>query len=214
MGKIIAFVPVRGGSKSIPYKNTKLFNNEPLVYWVLLAANNSNLIDEVIVSTDSDKIRDVVEKFDFKKTIVVKRKESLAADISTTESVMIDYARNNDFETIILLQANSPLTTTKHINEALTLYLDPQADSVVSLVRTHRFIWVQNGNFVSPSNYNYNMRPRRQEWLGQFIENGAIYITNKNSFIKSQSRISGNIIPYLMPEYSYHEIDEPSDWVV
>lgn len=214
MGKTIAFIPVRGGSKSISLKNIKVFNSKPLVYWVLLAANNSNLIDEVIVSTDSDAIRNVVESFNFNKTVIVNRKVRLAEDTSSTESVMLDYARNHDFENIILLQATSPLTTSNHIDEAVNLYLDSLADSLLSVVRTHRFIWKMEENLFLPINYDYKNRPRRQDWDGQLIENGAIYITKKDMLIKSQSRISGNILPFIMPEYTYYEIDEPSDWVI
>lgn len=214
MTKTIAFVPVRGGSKSIPLKNIKLFNGKPLVYWILLAANNSNYIHEIVVSTDSDEIKAVVEGFQFKKTIVIDRKPLLAEDTSSTESVMLDYAINNEFDNIILLQATSPLTTLKHINEAFNVYTESAADSLISLVKTHRFLWKLQSVFVIPINYNYTKRPRRQDWNGQLVENGAIYITNRGLLIDSQSRISGTIIPYLMPEYTYYEIDEPADWII
>ena len=60
MGKIIAFVPVRGGSKSIPLKNIKDFCGKPLVYWVLCSLQNS-LVDKIIVSTDSIQIESMVK---------------------------------------------------------------------------------------------------------------------------------------------------------
>ena len=63
MAKTVAFIPVRGGSKSIPLKNIKDFNGKPLLFWVLFAANQSTLIDEVVVSTDSKEIKNVVEEF-------------------------------------------------------------------------------------------------------------------------------------------------------
>jgi CMP-N-acetylneuraminic acid synthetase len=214
MIKTIAFVPVRGGSKSIHLKNIKLFNGKPLVYWVLLAASNSHNIHEIVVSTDSDKIKAVVEDFHFKKITVVDRNPILADDLSSTESVMLDYAINNEFDNIILLQATSPLTTLKDINDAFNTYVESSADSLISLVKTHRFLWKLKNSFVSPINYNYTNRPRRQDWNGQLVENGAIYITKRESLIRSRSRISGNIIPYLMPEYTYYEIDEPADWII
>ena len=214
MSKTIALVPVRGGSKSIPLKNIKLFNGRPLVYWVLLAASNSSYIHEVIVSTDSEEIKGVVEGFHLKKIIVIDRMPILAEDSSSTESVMLDYAVKNKFDNIILLQATSPLTSTKHINEAFYSYTESSAESLISLVRTHRFLWKLKRDFVIPFNYNYKKRPRRQDWDGQLVENGAIYITKRESLIKSQSRISGKIIPYLMPEYTYYEIDEPADWII
>ena len=214
MSKTIAFVPVRGGSKSIPLKNIKLFNNKPLVYWVLLAANNSSYVDEVVVSTDSDEIAHVVEQFNFQKTLIVKRKPSLAEDTSSTESVMLDYAHSNEFEDIILLQATSPLTTTEDLDKALSIYFNSSNTSVISVVNTHRFLWDLKDKFIVPANYDYMKRPRRQEWDGQLVENGAIYITSRKSLIESKSRISGKILPYIMPDYTYYEIDEPSDWTI
>jgi len=214
MIKTIAFVPVRGGSKSIHQKNIKLFNGKPLVYWILFAASNSHYIHEIVVSTESDEIKAVVESFNLKKVLVVDRNPILAEDSSSTESVMLDYANNNEFENIILLQATSPLTNLKHINEAFNTYLESQSDSLISLVNTHRFLWKLESNYVIPLNYNFAKRPRRQDWNGQLVENGAIYITKRKSLIESRSRISGTIIPYLMPEYTYYEIDEPADWII
>ncbi len=214
MAKTIAFIPVRGGSKSIPLKNIKDFNGKPLLYWVLSAANQSNLIDEVVVSTDSNEIKNVVEEFAFKKTIVIDREAHLAEDTSSTEAVMLDYSKDHLFDNIVLLQATSPLTSTTHIDEAVKIYTDVAADSLVSAVRTHRFIWLQDGEFVNPVNYDYKNRPRRQDWNGQLVENGAIYITKRILLLESESRISGNIIPYIMPDYTYYEIDEPSDWII
>ena len=57
LGKTVAFIPVRGGSKSIPLKNIKPIHGRPLVYWVLDAAVDRPEVDCVVVSTDSDDIR-------------------------------------------------------------------------------------------------------------------------------------------------------------
>jgi N-acylneuraminate cytidylyltransferase len=214
MAKTVAFIPVRGGSKSIPLKNIKDFNGKPLLFWVLSAAVHSNLIDEVVISTDSIEIKKVVEEFAFKKTIVIGREAHLAEDTSSTEAVMLDYAKDHLFENIVLLQATSPLTSTTHIDEAVKTFIDTAADSLISVVRTHRFIWLQDGEYVNPVNYDYKNRPRRQDWNGQLVENGSIYITKRVLLLESESRISGNVTPYIMPDYTYYEIDEPSDWII
>jgi len=212
MSKTIAFVPVRGGSKSIPLKNIKKFNGQPLLFWVLNAANHSEFIDEIIVSTDSKEIREIVESFNLKKTVVVDRDSSLAQDTTSTEDVMLDYAKNSYFDNIILLQATSPLTTSAIIDQAIIKFNHLSADSLLSVVRTHRFLWEQKDNFVTPTNYDYSNRPRRQDWSGQLVENGAIYITSRKKLLESNSRISGKIIPFIMPNSTYYEIDEPDDW--
>ena len=53
----IAFIPVRGGSKSIPMKNIKVLNGKPLVYWTAAAASGAGWIDKVIIATDSEEIK-------------------------------------------------------------------------------------------------------------------------------------------------------------
>ncbi len=59
---VIAFIPARGGSKSIPGKNIKDFCGRPLIYWNLFALEKSELVDEVIVATDSEQIFKIVEE--------------------------------------------------------------------------------------------------------------------------------------------------------
>ena len=63
----VAFIPVRGGSKSIPLKNIKILNGKPLVYWTSFAAQNAQCIDKLIIATDSEDIKKVVSEFGFDK---------------------------------------------------------------------------------------------------------------------------------------------------
>ena len=57
MSKVIAFIPVRGGSKSIPLKNIKPLAGRPLLYWATSAAIDCDLVDEVYLSTDAEEIK-------------------------------------------------------------------------------------------------------------------------------------------------------------
>ena len=91
---VIAFIPARGGSKSIPKKNIKSFCGKPLIFWNLQELQNSN-VDQIIVATDCEKIKETVLSFDFSKVKVYDRNIENAQDISSTESVMLLYI---DFE--------------------------------------------------------------------------------------------------------------------
>ena len=86
---VVAFVPARGGSKSIPEKNIKMFCGKPLIFWNLQELQNSN-VDEIIVATDSDKIKSVVNSFNFSKVKIYERSIENTQDTSSTESVMIE----------------------------------------------------------------------------------------------------------------------------
>lgn len=216
MAKNVAFIPVRGGSKSIPFKNIKPIAGRPLVLWTIEAAAGCKDIDKVYVSTDSDKIKEVAEAYDgigAEKVEVISRSAETANDTASTESAMLEFANNYDFENIVLVQATSPLLRSEDIQKGFDKYAN--YDSIISLVEQKRFIWAEDENGVVKSvNYDFNNRPRRQEFDGYLVENGAFYITSKDRLLSSQNRISGRIGAVVMAEETYFEIDEPSDWVI
>ena len=212
--KVLAFIPVRGGSKSIPLKNIKPFCGKPLVCWNIEALEACPLVDEIVVATDSDKIEQTVLAGQYAKIKVYRRLAENACDTASTESVMLEYIHraNLSADTVfILVQATSPLTQTCHFAEALQQYAKGEYDSMLTCVRNKRFFWNADG---SSMNYDYRHRPRRQEFDGMLMENGAFYINTVGNILKSGNRLSGKIGIYEMPEYTSFEIDEPDDWQV
>ncbi len=210
----IAFIPARCGSKSIKYKNIKLFCGKPLVYWNISALEKSSLIDEIIVATDCEKIGKVVQEFKFLKTKVFYRSKLNAKDQSSTESVMLEYLNQENYsdqDNFILVQATSPLTETSDFEKGILKLKKDKSDSLLSCVRIKRFFWSDKNK---PINYNYKNRPRRQDFKGTLIENGAFYINTVSNIINSRNRLSGKISIYEMSEYKYVEIDEENDWIL
>ncbi len=211
---VIAFIPVRGGSKSIPLKNIKLFCGKPLVCWNIEALEQCQEVDEIIVATDSDQIEETVISRYYNKTKVYRRSAENACDTASTESVMLEYIRYAQLsadDIFMLVQATSPLTETIHFMEALDMYSKGEYDSILTCVRNFRFFWNEDGTSM---NYDYKNRPRRQNFSGMLMENGAFYINKVGSILKSGNRLSGHIGIYEMPEYTATEIDEPDDWIV
>jgi N-acylneuraminate cytidylyltransferase len=211
----VAFIPVRGGSKSIPLKNIREIAGKPLVYWTLKAACECREIDRIYVATDSDKIKETVEGFSLDRVQVIGRSADCASDTASTESAMLEFAEQYSFDNIVLIQATSPLLTADDLSGGFQKYDRPDTDSVLSVVRQKRFQWkIKEDGCASPLNYDVFNRPRRQEFDGYLVENGAFYITSREQLLKSQNRVSGNIRVYEMDEASYFEIDEPSDWII
>ncbi len=210
----IAFIPVRGGSKSIPLKNIKLLAGKPLVYWTAKAANDAVCIDKVIIATDSMEIKQTVIDFNLSKVEIYDRKAENAQDNSSTESVMLEYLENNKYnndDLLFLIQATSPLLKSEFINEMYNKFILDSADSALSCVLSKRFFWTHNGKSI---NYDYKKRPRRQNFDGIFMENGACYINSIKNILKEKNRLSGKISVYEMPEYTAVEIDEPDDFLL
>ena len=209
----IVFIPVRGGSKSIPLKNIKSFCGKPLVFWVANAALQAVKVDKIVIATDSAEIKDTVNALNFEKLEVYDRNPINAQDTSSTESVMLEYigaAKIDPESTMILLQATSPFLKATDIDAGLDQLAASEKDSLLSCANIKRFFWQKDGN---PMNYDFNHRPSRQDFDGALIENGAMYINKVKNIVANENRLNGSIDIYEMPEYTMTEIDEPDDWV-
>ena len=214
MPKTVAFIPVRGGSKSIPLKNIKPMCGRPLVYWTAAAANGCAAIDEVYIATDSDEIRAAAESFDLPKVRVVGRSAESASDGASTESAMIEFAEARDFDDIVLVQATSPLLEARDLDAGFARYREEGVDGVISVVEDSRFYWREGEEGAKPLNYDVFARPRRQDFEGCLMENGAFYITSRERLLASGNRLSGRIAASIMPADTSYEIDEPDDWEI
>ena len=209
----IAFIPVRGGSKSIPLKNIKMFCGRPLVFWCLDALQKSDGIDQIFVATDCDEIKRVVNDFELSKVIIYDRSDEHAQDHSSTEAVMLEFLNGRYFEEtdlFLLVQATSPLTETADFDRALEILKSEKSESLLTCVRTKSFFWGDDG---APINYEYLKRPRRQDFDGTLVENGAFYINTVGSIMRGKNRLSGKISIYEMQDFKAVEIDEPDDWI-
>lgn len=211
--KSIGFIPLRQGSKGIPGKNKRKMVGRPLFTWVLGAALHSDL-DAVYVYTDDEWIISFIEKeYHYTQKIkVLQRSATSATDTASTESAMLEFAASidYDFDVFCLLQATSPFTTETDINKSLSKLRDGH-DSTVSVVNTHRFIWDHDGK---PLNYEHTNRPRRQDFEGLLVENGAVYTCTKDVIKTKQNRLGDNVGIVTMPEESLQEIDSENDWLV
>ncbi|CDF80030.1 cytidylyltransferase family protein [Formosa agariphila KMM 3901] len=212
--KTVGFIPIRKGSKGIINKNKKKMVGRPLFCWVLKEAIFSKL-DEVYVFTDDTSVVRFIEKeyhWTDKVHVIVRGSEN-ADDLASTESAMIEFSKRIDFkfDVLCLLQATSPFTINIDINNCIDKIVEESYNSALTVVNSHRFIWNSNGE---PVNYNMFKRPRRQDFDGLLIENGAVYCTTKKAFLESENRISGTIATVRMCEESLTEIDSSADWVI
>lgn len=217
--KILAIIPARGGSKGIKNKNIINFCGKPLIYWTINAALKCKLIDRVVVSTDSSKIRDVSEKCG--ASVPFLRPKKISGDQAKTLSAIkytlkkLENEENYFCDYVITLQPTSPLRETKDLENAIKKILgDKKADSLVSCVKVpHNFLpeslmklddkYIKN---LSKGKNNF----RRQDKNTLFARNGAaIYITKSKKINKYL--LGGNILPYFMDYSSSIDVDTKED---
>jgi YrbI family 3-deoxy-D-manno-octulosonate 8-phosphate phosphatase len=204
-------MPLRGGSRSIPGKNIRLLAGRPLFAWALGAALDSDCFDEVWVGTDADHIRSAVEHWFPDRVRLFRRGPATCTDEASTESALLEFAAARRFDVLCTIQATSPLTRPEDFRAAYLWFRGQDADSLLTATRVQRFYWTRDGHAL---NYDPRNRPRRQDFTGSLMENGAFYLTRRAILEADQCRLGGRIAIHEMPTESAVEIDEPADWAI
>ncbi|MGF1726746.1 cytidylyltransferase domain-containing protein [Photobacterium nomapromontoriensis] len=215
---MIAIIPARGGSKGLPGKNIKLINGKPLIAYTIEAALQSKYITDVIVSTDDNEIYKTALKFGVKDTFL--RPKELAQDDSfaiDNYNYTIDRLRNEfgmSIDAFIVLQPTSPLRNVSDIDNAIELFFEKNADSVISYTEEqHPVVWHKYINNIGKLEniFNDDFLKNRQEIRTSYYPNGAIYLF-KSDLIKSGRYYSNNTYPFLMPRSRSVDIDTIEDF--
>lgn len=205
--KSLGVIPARGGSKGIKRKNIKLLNGKPMIQYTIEAAQKSNL-DRFVVSTEDEEIKAICEGLGAE---VIDRPLELATDAAHAAEAVVDVLGKVDgYDTVMMLQPTSPLRHEIFINEALDVYEKGKYESLISVGVFKNFIWALGLQCPFPINYDpFGRRPRRQDKLTDFVENGAIYIFQANHFMDKKCVIYGRLGFYVMPDEACLEVDTP-----
>ena len=212
----LAIIPARGGSKRLPRKNILDLCGKPLISWSIEAALKSKYISKVVVSSDDEEILNISSNFG---ADIIKRPYELANDTATTFDTVkhtIDNFENYDY--IVLLQPTSPLRNEKHIDEAIELLEEKQADAIVSVCEMdHSPLW--SNTLPKDGNMNNFLRDevlnkRSQDLEKYYRVNGAVYICKTDKLLENKSFfLKDNIFAYIMDRKSSIDIDEEIDFL-
>lgn len=213
----LAIIPARGGSKRLPRKNILDLCGKPLISWSIEAALKSKYISKVVVSSDDEEILNISSNFG---ADIIKRPYELANDTATTFDA-IKHAINNleKYDYIILLQPTSPLRNEKHIDEAIELLEEKQADAIVSVCEMeHSPLWSN----ILPEDGNMRgflreeiLNKRSQDLEKYYRLNGAIYICKIDKLLENKSFfLKDNIFAHIMDRKSSIDIDEEIDFEI
>lgn len=213
----LAIIPARGGSKRVPRKNVLELCGKPLIAYSIEAGIESKFIDKVLVSSDDDEILEISEKFGVN---TIKRPKELSSDTATTFDT-IKHAIDNfeKYDYVVLLQPTSPLRNEKHIDKAIELLEEKNADAVISICDVdHSPLW--SNTLPEDKNMNNFLRDdilnkRSQDLERYYRLNGAIYICKTEKLLVNKSFfLKKNIFGYIMDRKSSIDIDEEIDFII
>lgn len=222
--KIIAIIPARGGSKSIPRKNLVSFDGKPLVAHSIIIAQSSMLIDRVIVSTEDEEIANISKRFGAE---VRHRPFNLAGDSVLDLPVFEDVLEQLDLEgyepeLIVHLRPTSPYRKLSWIDEAIQkLIKNKKADSVRSVSEPsqhpYRIFKINSVGYLDPIMSHEHPEPyvlRRQDCPKLFHYNCVIDVTRVKTIYDKKSMTGEYILPYVMDPDEVIDIDSPRDLLI
>jgi len=204
--KIVSITLARGGSKEIKNKNLVMLGGKPLLFYQVRNCIDNQDISEVYVSSDSERILDYSEKIGAKKIL---RPDDISGDTATAESALHHLCKLVDFDVLVFAQTTSPLTDMEDIRRGIEKYKTGKYDSIFSVNKEH---WIPRWTKdLTPLAWEPKNRPRRQDIDEMYVENGAFYITSRESLLKTGIRNGGRIGVVEMPLIRSFQIDSKDD---
>jgi CMP-N,N'-diacetyllegionaminic acid synthase len=211
---ILALIPARGGSKGIPRKNVIPVAGKPLVVHSIEQALAARHVMQVVVSTDDDEIAQISSAAG---ASVVRRPSDISGDKASSESALVhalgEFAASEAGlpDLVVFLQCTSPLRQPGDIDAAIDKLLSEGADSLLSVSPSHRFLWAEVDGKATSLNYDFRLRPRRQDMPAQYVENGSIYVFRPAILLEGGNRLGGKVALHVMDEDSSWDIDTRFD---
>lgn len=197
--RTIAIIPARGGSKRLNNKNVLDLGGKPLLVWTLEAAQQSQIFDDIYVSTENIYIADLANHWGGGH-VAWTRPAELAQDDTPTMAVVRNVTDQVFSDIVFVLQATSPFRTTQDILNVNEQLMWSKGDAVVSVTEAPNDLVFQLG-------HANRMRPRDDI----VVPNGAIYAITTDALYRGEDWYSGISYAYRMPKDRSLDIDTEFD---
>jgi len=225
--KVICLICCRGGSKGIPNKNFKEFCGKPLLCWTLEHAIQSDVFDNIILSTDSPKIAEIGEKYDV--TVPGLRPDYLStddSDVFDTHAYIFNQLDIKDENHAVCILTNNPFIDSKLIESGYRIACSKQFE-IIALDTVHiggdylyyRQLYEDDGylKFYYPDEMEKS-GINRQSYLPTFttINNmrwGKPSLMSKYTTYKNHI-INNGVIPIPLAKTQNFDLDDMEDWKI
>lgn len=215
--KTVAIITARGGSKRIPKKNIKEFCGKPILAYSIKAALDSQVFDEVMVSTDSEEIAEVARQYGAKVPFL--RSEKTSGDFATTADVLLEVLEEymkigRTFDYMACIYPTAPFVTAEKLSNSLKLLQKEKAAMTMPVVAfsypPQRGYVLQEGRLEMKWKENFNKRSQDLEKI--YHDCGQFYFFEVEQYMKQKGQIKEGIVPIIVDEMEVQDIDNETDW--
>lgn len=218
---VLGVIPARSGSKGIPKKNIKDLYGKPLITYTIEVATASNVLNDFIVSTDSEEIAAVAQKFGAKVPFL--RPMSIATDEAKIVDVLIqtvkeyEHLNNVHVDVVVTLQPTQPLRTASDVDNATKLLIEnQQANSVITCYEVRHehpyFMYVPSNGYMKPLMSEATHSVHRQQIPKVYVRNGAVYVARRELILQEGKITDEQPLVYIMPRERSFNLDDSFDF--
>ena len=219
--RVLGLIPARSGSKGLIHKNISIVAGKPLIQWTIDTAKKSNVISDIVVSTDCQKYADLSITLGAKVPFL--RPISLASDTASSIDVVLHSLDtleklNEFYDYIYLLEPTSPLRTAEDIDLSFEILLRSNAESLISIAECKSahpdFLYLNQNEYLEPYICSQISHARRQDLSKFYYPDGSLYCSSVQSIRRNKSFYPAKTIGYIVKPYQSVEIDDPHDMII
>lgn len=224
--EVLALIPARGGSKSIPRKNIIDFAGHPLIAYSIAAGLESETVTRVIVSTDDAEIAEVSRRYGAETPFVrpAEHAQDQTPDLPVFQHAIEWLAENEGYQPdiIVQLRPTSPFRRLWHIDQAVLRLIErPEADAVrticIPFQNPFKMWRIGSDGFMQPIGLDLGVSPEpynqpRQALPEIYWQTGYVDAVWTDTLTSKNSMTGDNILPLIIDPSEWVDIDSPDDW--
>jgi CMP-N-acetylneuraminic acid synthetase len=212
MPQILALVPMRHHSQRVPGKNFRMLAGKPLYQHILETLLAVPEVGQVLVDTDSDQIREGLQR-DFPEVLVTERPEPLRADTVSMNDVLLYDSSLVEADFYLQTHSTNPLLRPETISTAISAFVAdyPSHDSLFSVTRLQTRLYDQNGKAL---NHDPNLLIQTQDLPPVYEENSCLYIFTRENLARRRNRLGERPLMFEIDAAEAWDIDEELDFAI
>lgn len=209
---VVAIVPMRHESKRVVGKNFRPLGGVPLFCHIVLTLLASKTIDEVLIDTDSEPVRETARR-DFPDVRLLERPEHLRADTLPMNDVLLHTTSQAQADLYVQTHSTNPFLNSDTIDRAVSTVIDAGGtyDSLFSVTRVQARLWDQ---LTRPINHNPALLLRTQDLPPTYVENSCLYCFTRQSLVDNHNRVGRRPMMFEIERAEAWDIDDETDFAI